>query len=155
MWEVFCLWLLDHQLLVCNFYDHQVVILFLRFVLGFAPTLLCRGMREIELCNPISNRYNSSVEVPLWKVLGEYSGNSFVWRWGRRAVARTSKYILVFVFGSFSFNSLLFISHIAIIVISIFAWCYLCTHTCVFASLHLLFIDCITFLIHSCRFHSF
>ena len=43
---------------------------------------------------------NSSVEVPLWKVLGGHSGNPSVWKRGCRALARTSKHILVFAFGS-------------------------------------------------------
>ena len=66
----------------------------------------CVEIWELELCISYLYFCNSSVEVPLWKVLGGHSENLFVWRRGRRAVARTSKHILVFVFGSFSLNSL-------------------------------------------------
>ena len=75
-------------------------------MLGFVPTLLCRGVRELELCTPICNHCNSSVEVPLWKVLGRHSENPSVWRRERRAVARTSKHILVFEFGSLFLSTL-------------------------------------------------
>jgi len=40
------------------------------------------------------------------KVLCGRSGNPSVWRWGRRAVARSSKHISVFVFDPLSLNSI-------------------------------------------------
>ena len=56
---------------------------------------------------------NSSVEVPLWKVLCGHSENSSVGRRGRKAVARTSKHILMFAFDPLPLN-FLFISYIAL-----------------------------------------
>ena len=51
---------------------------------------------------------------------------------GRRAVARTSKHILVFAFDPLSLNSISFISYIALYCsYHIPAWYCLCAHTCV------------------------
>jgi len=57
----------------------------------------------------------------MWEVLcGRISGNPSVWRQGRRAVARTSKHIFVFVIDPLSLNylSLLYLTliHIAHII---------------------------------------
>ena len=60
----------------------------------------CVEVWELELCTPRFVSCNSSVEIPLWKVLSGYSENPSVWRRGRRAVAQISKHILVFAFGS-------------------------------------------------------
>ena len=57
---------------------------------------------------------NFSVEVPLWKVLCRHSENPSVWRQGYRAVAQTSKHILLFAFDPLSLN---FISLISCIVL--------------------------------------
>jgi len=87
-------------------------------VLGFVPILLCRGVRELELCTTYLYYCNSLLEV-LWKVLGGYSENPSVWRRGRRVVARTSKCIFVFAFGSLCLSTLysLYILH-----------CYYCSY---------------------------
>ena len=72
--------------------------------------LLCRGLclRE-KLSIPVLS-CNSSMEVPLWKVLCGHSENSSVWRRGCRAVVQTSKHILVFALDLFSL-SLSYILH--------------------------------------------
>ena len=44
----------------------------------FVPTLLCIGVRESELCTSCLYCCNSSVEVPLWNVIGGHSENSSV-----------------------------------------------------------------------------
>jgi len=42
--------------IVCDLCDHHVVI-FLRFVLSFVPTLLCRGVGELAFCTPCCKLY--------------------------------------------------------------------------------------------------
>ena len=71
-------------------WDHQkffVIIrspsckLFLYF--GFVSSLLCRGDSIWERsCVLLVLNYNSSVEVPLWKVMCEHNWNPSVWRRG-------------------------------------------------------------------------
>ena len=59
-------------------------------------------LRE-ELCTPSCICPNPQWRFPVWEVLcGRYSGNPFVCRRGRRAVARTSKHISVFAFDPLS-----------------------------------------------------
>jgi len=73
---------------------------------------------------------NFSVEVPLWKVLCGQSENPSVWRWERRAVARTSKHILLFALIrylltlSLLYLALLYIAHIH--MLDIVVCLYLC-----------------------------
>ena len=82
----------------------------------FVPNLLCRGdcVWERSCVLPVLS-CNSSVEVPLWKVLCRHSRNPSVWGRGHRAVAQTSIHILLFAFESFSLNSHLFISCIILL----------------------------------------
>ena len=71
-------------------------------MLGLVPSSYVKVCIErVELCAPVLS-YNFSMEVPSWKVLCGYNGNSSVWRRGRRAVARTSRHITVFAFDLFS-----------------------------------------------------
>ena len=97
---------------------------------GLVPCLLCRGcccLRE-EYCAPSLYYPNPQRRFPVWEVLcGCIIGNPSMWRRGRRAVARTSKYIFVFAFDPLSLNSLsllyLALIHIAHIL---YAWYCLC-----------------------------
>ena len=91
----------------------------------------CLYLRERSFVLPVLS-CNFSVKIPLWKVLCGYSENPSVWKRGRKAVARTSKHILVFMFDFLSLNSLFFISYNVIIIhIHIHARYYLCARTCV------------------------
>ena len=74
-------------------------------MLGLVPLLFCRGMRVGVLLVLL-------VVIPRWRSLCGRSlvdsCNPSIWRQGRRAVAWTSKHILVFAYGSFSLNLSLF-----------------------------------------------
>jgi len=89
-----CLWSLDHQVVI--------------FPLLCATS--CVEVRELELCTPrLYLKFLGGglfVEDPI-----VYSWNPSVWMRGRRAVARTSKRILVFVFDLLSLNFTLYILH--------------------------------------------
>ena len=99
---------------------------------GFVPCLLCRGdcVRKRSCVLPVLS-CNSSVEVPLWKVLCGRSENPSVWRRGHRVVARILKHLCLRLIHYISTLSL-FISCIALhCSYYIRAWYWLCAHTCV------------------------
>ena len=67
----------DHRITKLYFFFSLALLIFLFF--GFVPSLLCRGdcVRERCCVLPVLS-CNSSVEVPLWKVLYGHSKNSSV-----------------------------------------------------------------------------
>jgi len=78
-------------------------------VIVVVPYLLCRGCIcwRVELCTLSCIYPNLQWRFPVWEVLcGRYIENPSVWRRGRRAVARTSKYIFLFAIDPLSLNSL-------------------------------------------------
>ena len=122
------------EILFVVFWDHQVL-----FVIIGSPSCNFLFALCLALCLPfcvevwvVYSRfvsYNSSVKVSLWKVFGGHNRNLSVWRRGQRAVAQTSKHIILFVFGSL--NSQLLYFTLLLLLISIHAWYCLCAHTCV------------------------
>jgi len=105
---------------------------FFCFVLGLVPTsyveVLC--LRD-KLCTP-SVEFNSSVEVPLWKVLCGQSENLSVRRRGRRAVLKPRNISQCLRLIHYISTLSLFISCIALhCSYYIRAWYWLCAHTCV------------------------
>jgi len=109
--------------------DHQDYNFFFALALSLPSCVEVFVLRERSCILPVLS-CNSSVEVPLWKVLCGHSGNPSVWKRGRRVVVRTSKHIPVFVFDLFTF-SLFYIFHCLTLFISYTCLVlFVCPHLC-------------------------
>ena len=129
LWENYLLSLLIPKLCLWSL-DHQVVIFF--FVFGFVPSLFCRGDCVWEKsCVLLVLNCNSSVEVPLWKVLCRHSENSSVWRWDVEQWLEPRNYLGVCIWSTthqlylFLYLALLYIVHIQMLDIIC-----VCPHLC-------------------------